>query len=668
MEPSKLSLSKLPPLILAEVTNLLHGGAIVALFCTGNLPLLNVMANGGVERVKFEIKAELCAGKFPTCLASFRGLRSLKIGAVGHLGPSVWVGSQLRRLSPTLESLSLRFQDSALVFYESRPSTLARLFFESEADESPLWSLEEYFPALRSFSLDAEFDAVAGFTPAHLTILPKSLTKLYLPRWCKLPIEYLTTLPRDLVKLRLPRSMQLTKREEIEALPHTLNKLVTACHISEDLLELLPSSVTYLGLFTAELTPQRVRALPRHLFECRFRAIENFGIDHLLALPPYLIIFHIHGLSFRFSSEALKALPQTLTELSMSAALDLPPIPHSPNSESDKGSSDTNMALESGIMVNGETKPSEDQQPAKTKKPIVCPFPATLRILSLSTFSLALTEYLPSHLISLSSEELEWTDHSAHYIKLLPPDMTSLSISFVPSLKLFGAATNFPRRLVRFKIALQDPDDVEDLKIYPRTMTSKILLSMSKIEDVHIAWLPSQIQHLNISNARNLTPLCFQFLPRSLVRLRMSVNGVIEIRHSRHLPKYLELLHLSEIDDFTDEAIEALPRGLLELALPSLVKNCIEPLKHLPPYIERFMALKWSATLDVIEYIPRSLRMFLVSLPTPTVQDVAWLHSIAPPLCRFAFGFLDSIAPSPHRAQRLAWRQIEAEEWEPPVL
>lgn len=667
MESSKLSLSKLPPLILAEVTNLLQGGAIVALFCTGHMALLNVMANGGVVRVKFKIKAELCAGKFPTCLASFRGLRSLKFGAVGHLGPSVWLGSHLRRLSPTLESLSLRFQDSALVFYESRPTALARIFCESEAD-SPLWNIGEYFPALKSLSIDAEFDAGAGFTIAHLAILPKTLTKLYLPRWGNLPIDCMTTLPRDLVKLRLPRSMQLTKLEHIEALPHALNKLVTACHISEDLLERLPSSLTYLGLFTAELTPQRVRALPRHLYECRFRAIENFGLDHLLALPPYLVIFHIHHLSFRFNSESLKALPQTLTELSMSAVLDLPPIPYTPTPDSPPQPSDTTTSENAENGTASEKDDSAANAPPKTKKPIVSPFPATLRTLSLSTFSLALTEYLPTHLTSLSSEELEWTDHSAHYIKLLPAEMNSLSISFVPSLKLFGSASNFPRRLARFKIALQDPDDVEDLKIYPRTMTSKILLSMSKIEDQHITWLPSQIQLLNISNARNLTPLCFQYLPRSLVRLRMSVNGVIELRHSRQLPKYLEVLHLQEIDDFTDEALEALPQGLREISLPSLTKSSIEPLMHLPPYIERLMALRWTAPLSVVEHIPRSLRMFLISLPTPAAEEVNWLHSIAPPLCRFTFGFLDSIAPSPYRSQRVAWRQTEGEEWELPEL
>ena len=664
MEPRKLQLSTLPPLILAEVTNLLHGGAIVALYCTGNLALMNIMSHGGVTHVKFEKKAELCRGKFPTCLSSFRGLRSLKINEVGVLGTTSFIGTQLRLLSPTLEKLSLNFRGSPLVFQLNRSVYLNRLFRTDESDDPSLWHLADFFPALKALSLDSDI----GISVAHLSILPPGLTKLYLPKWGLLPISCLSQLPRGLVKLRLPRSMQLTKLEEIEALPTALDKLITACHISEDLLERLPSTLTYLGLFTAELTPQRVRALPRLLFECRFRAIENFSLDHLLALPPYLIIFHMHLFNFKFTAEALQVLPQTITDLSLNS-LDLRPIPYEESPPSTLASEAIKDDIQNAFSVfSAQESTNHDVNATSKRKPVVCPFPSSLRILTLVTFQLDLIEYLPSSLTTFSTNEFEWIEHSEHYIKRMPPNLCNLELDSVNDMKLFGSAANFPKRLTRFKARVNPITNVQDLKIFPRSMTSKIKLTIPAIQNIHINFFPTQIQALSLSETEFLTPECFQYLPKSLVRLVLTIKGTVTTHHACHLPRYLEVLRLPGVEDMSDEAFQVLPVGLRELMLPSLSKNTWEALKYLPPFLEQFMAMKWSAPLECIQYVPRSLRLLLVTLPAPKPQMMPWLELMAPPLCRFAFGYLESRKDAKKRSRKQQVEEEEGSDWELPDL
>lgn len=334
-------LASLPGDVLAFI---LHQGgissAVIALWKTGN-PLLQTKLAKSITRVDLNDNSWHSTSRWPKCLTMLRNLQHLSINRqYGYLMSSAaHLSAEIRRLSPTLRSLSLESADSPGAFfnYALDGSIITTGYTKGY---SRLFDVQAAFPVLDTLYVRhverLDFSSVS--IPAEdFPGLPDTLTSLFMPYHETIDPSHL---PRALLSLdsnylflaSVPQSSSIEASADstnpslalISSLPPTLTsiKRIQGLSSAEQLLA-LPRSLLSLDLAVSwSLTTCRSVPTSIHALSLQSLAIESFPHGCWAPELPRTLTSLTLRSSLTLHPRDIMALPCTLTKLKGDLAVD----------------------------------------------------------------------------------------------------------------------------------------------------------------------------------------------------------------------------------------------------------------------------------------------------------------------------------------------------------
>lgn len=337
-----LSLSELPPEVLAQILDGPLSFAAVELWQTGDSSLRSKLTRKGIRHMDLRHARPKSAATWPKCLKEFHLLSLRLVNRFGTLKELPTLHRELKQLKSGLEHLELRFFDAGLVFfYDALKSDLSvlppskrRIFTESEvgaagSDSSTgeLAPFSETQASLKHLIVDdiestnsVLHDGLFASLPPNLTCL--NVGGLRIGR----PLNDFSHLPAGITQLTLP--LRTINATNIRSLP---SRLVTVGHcFSFDALALLneePSILPNLlqfphdGIFSsfddsAITVRGKAKKWPANLLTLQF--IGDATRDYFEELPPRLARLDLSVTTAVVNSNWIqRSLPSSLTSLTV---------------------------------------------------------------------------------------------------------------------------------------------------------------------------------------------------------------------------------------------------------------------------------------------------------------------------------------------------------------
>jgi hypothetical protein len=651
------ALRTLAPDILDLLTRKLYGGAVLRLWCTGDLSLQTALQNGGVTRLMLVDRARFTTTRYPKLLPCLHQLRRLKlIYSSERLGDPYDIGRELQRLSPRLEKLELTFDgaEECLMVHPLEGGILNRIFDEEGSDfasgtdaESPLlWDLAKFLPALRSLKLE---DMKAHFTNEHIKFLPRGLQKLWFSISTNLTTAMIPDLPPALTDLYLPSSLRL-ELEDIKRLPQGLLELApTLENIDLPKVQALPRSMTNMMISVDSPVSPIIEALPPALTELHLHIFEAFDAAAFKALPETLTKFSMTTLTEHELINVcilIQSLPRSLTHLHMygvteSDASDLRATDWPPNltyfSKSQCNWKITPSFFSTFPSSLTELTLAENQyhDDRCTDDPDrACHFAThSLRVLceanlsNLRTLDISFSNHtfievdapfaLPKHLENLfmwgtfELNESVWLS--------LPHSLATFCYcaSEIYSIKLSGLQ-HIPKSLTVLDLSRYDGNiQEEDFQHFPRLLTSlEIPHWTGELTTKATKALSRELKILDFSEASVTDPEVFKNLPETLEIWRLKLISNCPGDSLGLLPRSLKTLSIQTFEDLQNKDLAALPAGLASLSIHTSGDITYQAAQYLPPDLQ-FIA--WDDVSNEYFRCRKQTRSFPVISPDPRV-------------------------------------------------
>lgn len=519
-----MTLNQLPPEVLSVVTKCLSGLVINALWCTGDVALQGLLANGGATHYTAQWQDFEVEPVFPSILLA--QLRHLVVFEL-HL---------------PLESRAVPVKNFIV---DALPSTITRLICQSttidfSARNAPtsaptaIIPMARRFPCLVSFEGMTKSAAVWEPGPVNLTSLV-----LYCPN-----LAGLTAFPPNLTELSLrtngavvcplyPPSLTILKLNFaldeyqltfVDHLPPHLQQLFIHSLEECDLLDRLPKTLEVLHILSvSSLPPSDLSSLPRNLRILRLGDRQCYGPSAILTqssmihLPPRLT-----SLELPTALGAMGNLPPTLTHL---RALDSSTVifPRPPSQIQLLPSSLLHLCL-------GEVHSLDVQDWNR--------LPPNLTILHLKTCQPHLTfkvKMLPRSLASLKLPQVFISE-----LAELPPALTSLKLKFSKNGPLNSCVSLLPHKFLtklHLKWLMMD-DPVENEVVWPPVL-KELKFSSGRLPRSAIALLPASLRKLSLVDNAFMDSTMFVLLPRRLRSLTIVGMSTAKAEDISHLPRTL---------------------------------------------------------------------------------------------------------------------------------
>lgn len=608
MSTGSKTLADLPPELLDQLLRRGISHHVITLWKCGNIRLNQRLAQGGATKVVLSDKTLSLKSRWPCMLSELKKLRSLEIicglrtlDNVDHLR------TQLQRLSPTLEDLTLDFFGSVLALMKQDAvdvhTTLDGQHYEviqkygtsfivaertaPYENVNGMWDLDAKFPNLTSLHLRSD-SPLSFLREVDLAALPRSLTALRLPA------------------LNIPKAAPWTR---LDLLPPNLRKFIEVSphgfRFTDASLRLLPRSITHLDVVHIT-SSETLELLPPGLQSALLKAEEGVELSHLpptltsytmipscgtvsldLVMPLPLTSLVIHY-PYPLNASHFKMFPRTLTSIHVSSDIDW----------SSLTSSDIMPAT---LIEFGASDPSNLNIQPNTFKV----FPASLRRLNLicrgTGQTLTSIDYLPPNLelLALRPTYGEQQLISASVAKSLPRSLTSLSLFMTISEDVNDFFDNLPGSLT----SLSFSPTVESIRCadYTRLWHLWRLESLTLRSD----FFPS-----------------LSTLPRTLHAFAISAPGqdvpavIVPDHHLVDAPPNLSLLSLPNVA-FPCRLLHRLPRTLQTLYGIHLTElEAADSLRGLPPKLQTLMPRKTERTSEYSNPSPADDQALLDSLPS----------------------------------------------------
>lgn len=234
-----LSISELPPEVLAQILDGPLSFAAVEFWKTGDSVLRSKLTRKGIRHVDLRHSRPKSSAIWPKCLKEFQLLSLRLVNRNGSIRDLLTVYTELRQLKSGLEHLELRFWDAGMVFFydglKLDPSVLTpskRLILaEFEKANAGLDSsshnavpFSEAQTSLRHLILDEVENAGSILHDGLFSLLPPSLTHVNL-RGMRIgrPLHNFSNLPAGITQLILP--LRAINVSNIRALPSRLTNV-----------------------------------------------------------------------------------------------------------------------------------------------------------------------------------------------------------------------------------------------------------------------------------------------------------------------------------------------------------------------------------------------------------------------------------------------------------
>lgn len=486
------------------------------LWCSGDALLRQKIADG-LSRVELVSKPRFNLSRFPHFLASLRSLRVLTLDRQNHgLVRMQDARSVLRRLSPTLKSLTLTFANAVSLLragtaLPSAPTASSGSDPASKETDIPNkedWTLKRAFPLLESL----ELDFASCLTLTDLSNLPPGLTSLVTPQL---------------------RETRLLSADFVAALPRTLTRYhAVGCGIDPDHFELLPPRLREFGILYVDSRAKFIAALPklpRDLTRLSGRSwmAPSMTVDHLPQLPPGMKFIglatpeivpgmsesddgginfdfgrHFPEMEFLYSSSmslylapsSLRSLPLTLTKLQMNVDMERAEPNDWPKS-----------LRELQMVVKAEDRKFIHLLPPTLKK-------LTLEVYNAATYGTPPLYSLPVGLTSLTcntSATLDETSDTA-----FPPNLKELKLTVSPESQRwthvyaettqedpsFDDSSRVPIEVLKDALAMKTPAKVTKCFPFhklPQSIT-RLCLPHAAIPASKLKYLPRQLTTLKV--------------------------------------------------------------------------------------------------------------------------------------------------------------------------
>lgn len=569
----------------------------------GSKRLMSKLANG-ITKVSLQDYRPMTTSRFPRCLHSFVKLKDLSIRRdIYRLEEPDDLGNALRRLSPTLERLSLCFSGAEACFAEYGP--IDDLFNETDPSyeyskpHRHIWSIKDTFPRLTTLVLEDSSLEKTSWTSCDFDELPSQLTHLQLAS--QYPIECLSDydhFPKGLLTLDfvVQRNNVIWTPEYCAALPRSLTSLGTcsaARSIEVDKLPYLPSSLTGLAVILPaphSLPPfDPSAALPWARFDLTSLYIAGYESASANELQE----------DRYFAQDWLKMLPRSLTRLelpdvdgwsSFAGVLRIGDMKYLPAGLTDLTLA--NISLDDHTEVVTELK--------ELRRLLVEGQIKDTRVVSLLPRSITFLYFYPRRVFNADD----------HVMSDLPPSLTYLhwrrhfrrSLHAPPSDRPLIPAPHLPA------LQLMLPPSPS---VFPRFLLSLTITSPAVWDNHPISLLPRTLLSLHLNEAL-ITENAFSLLPPGLTELQMAsvamANDYFALRHFSLENETLDPEN-TETDDTWDlthlvdvSTIREIRDGLevdLKVKTPRRVKRhvTLSKLPHGLLYLDITQELHYSASL-----------------------------------------------------------------------
>lgn len=410
-------------------------------------------------------------------------------------------------------------------------------------------------------------------TDAGIKHLPAGLTKLIIDDGSMLTTACFSSLPRGLTNLVLP--------------PNLMNDA------TDDAIGELPRLITELNLERNEnITNMGIIKLPRTLTSLNLANNENLTDMCIKYMPRSLVYLNV-AMSDYLSPSCLPDLPACHT-LVLPSRLS--------NSLKDKNISDLPRLLSFWDMEHNRDATARSFQY----------LPRTLTRLNLSLRMVrglndVRAKYLPPVLTELDlARNTTLTDAG---IPFLPVPLTSLNLYWNTNLT-DEAIQLLPRGLTYLNLGCSDQLTDACGKYLPRQLLELLIDGNSNFTDAFIAQLPRSLAFLDLSHAYKLTADALIHMPPSLTAWEVSPNFLNSIPPSyiQHVPRSLLKLNMWGNMLINDACLGALPAGLtyLNVGAASALSNYAIPFL---PNTLKTLILEENRLLEdsSISYLPRGI-------------------------------------------------------------
>lgn len=538
-------LDKLPSELLAIVLMSDCSYMVVNLWKCGSKVLNYKLSNGGCIKVALKDDNPHSTSRWPKLLTSLLHLQSLSIICPNKtIMPLPALSCELRKLSPTLQSLELTLKDAQDCFlnYVSPTATYPSGGSFGQA-RSLFWDIGAAFPHLHTLYIGSFYSSSLGF---NLAALPRTLRSLTLP--------YL--------------SEDLKKPEFIALLPPNLTELGSHCaHTFHPVnLDLLPRSVTAITGCSPIIRPEDEKPLPPNLTRLRAHFLSTVALTQQAFLPNELSVALDLPLHKAPSWNCVTNLTLSTSVIDPTTILLLP----------------RTLTI---LTFNGDVQWDFAAWPVSespTSAPLPSPWPSTLHTfihkpLQLEPYYLFV---LPRSLTTLhthpqhgSSGQLDFAHlsptmldlrmhlpaHPPHWMveSELPPHLTTLHIS-APAVGF--KFPRIPQSVTELSLRHQNSVDLYSKDAIYKAPLLYLTQNLVHLEGVHllcaeVQQLPSRITHLGIASFNGS------------LATQQHISEPFQIHAAfRHLNK-LRTLYLPSSAVFTANVIAALPRGLTRLQM-----------------------------------------------------------------------------------------------------
>lgn len=596
MSTRKLGLVDLPEVVLSQILAQESASyAVVNLWKCGDSRLNRRIANGGCETVILTDQDWTSTSRWPMLLRSLKSLRVLKIIRDGYIMPIDKLSLELRKLSPTLETLEIECYgaESSLLNYNELTSISSSRFNTTRTPrgESRLWNIGHIYPRLKRLRV-WEPNRMGSYTfqLADLIVLPPSLA--YISMNVCFERGDLSVFPRQMESITVG-ILSAPFEGDVSLLPPNLTFLdgFTCEEDDVDTLAKYPRTLTNCDAFFgfALFEPEMASALPpalKTLDSCDSfdtLSFEEVGISPwTLALPQNLTKLQLSSLPGEvvLTWSEISALPRTLVELT-NAQIDWTSL----ESTVTDGRIDlscwppsltTLQFLESQVSITSSESmrclPLHLERllslEVETGFQFTRPFPPLLRELELIGTDIILYHTLPDTLESIRCTG----DVDFRHIQPLPATLCKADMMLCPGCGPQRQRFNFgmlPPELRHLTVTCCSTECLGEL---PRSITWLTILDLvGQPSPDTFDQLPPNLEYLCIGQMRYdrstcCTNLAFAALPKSLQSLRIT-NAVLPGSTLRFIPRNIRDLGL-KFASLSAEDLKGMPTSQLRTFTP----------------------------------------------------------------------------------------------------
>lgn len=626
-----MSLSMLPPELLAQILNSILSVAVLDLWKTGDRAMQAKLKNSGVTDIDLRYEALDDPERtfpWPGCLKELQ-LRSFSV--TGPRGDPSAIFNELMQQPPCLHTLSLTFEGAASVFdpsdrFESPPNQTAENA-ESITPNAPLSaSIDPKAPSLALPSLThltlcddnhwkktLRFSACFSFpSVTHLTIRTpfdcSSFAALESLTLTSISQNFSQNLYFDTLKSCGPRLTLLRS-----AAPHDYNQnlLALVSNLKTFQGELLLAPSAQLPFDVASFSEPNKRLLrrlpstsdwvcPPHVCLTSFESTQLPELIDRFLLPSFSALTTLDSHGAYLPPNCFHKLPRSLQRLQLygkTKATNLNDARlHGLTSIKGQDAADWSKHREA-LLNYGSTRRGADMSFVKTyidrvENGHLCGLPLGLTSLVVASYDLTLLLQLllPPGLRSFDRGDLAYSSR----LEVLPPFLTSL---------------NLAAEFSNFNLA-----DAEHMR-FP-TLPYLRIIEISRVS-------PQQASEI------------FPFLPRALSSLNMAITpGVFEVDALSSLPPRLNRFELATLIQPSKRAwLHLLPRHLTHLNLDGMVMDSTD-LINLPPRLTELRGTIRTLTVQDLLSLPRSLRIFSCQPAggekRGLLEETKWLDAFRP--------------------------------------